>query len=81
MLVGCGVGVCAVRSARFFLKFVTEPIGIGFLIIKTDAYCLGSVFQPIDSSLFVLHNFAVRFFAVGLIGLVGFLCMFFLYFG
>ena len=55
------LGVCTVRSARFFPKFITEPIGIGFLIIKTDAYRLGSVFRPI----------AVRFFAVGLIGLVG----------
>ena len=54
-----------------FLKFVTKLIGIGFLIIKTDAYRLGSVFQPI----------AVWFFAVGLIDLVGFLCLFFLYFG
>ena len=42
-----------------FFKFVTEPIGIGFVIIKTDAYRLGSVFQPI----------AVRFDRLGLIGI------------
>ena len=58
---GQKVGVYAVRLARFFLKFVTELIGIGFLIFKTDAYRLRSVFQLI----------AVRFFAVDLIGLVG----------
>ena len=68
---GRGLRVCVVRSAQFFLKFVIEQIGIGFLIIKTDAYRLGSVFRPI----------AVQFFAVGLIDLVGFLCLFFLYFG
>ena len=55
------IGVCAVQSAQFFLKFVTEPIGIGFVIIKTDAYRLGSVFRPI----------AVGFDQLGLIGLVG----------
>ena len=55
------LGVCTVWSARFFLKFVIEPIGIGFFIIKTDAYHLGSVFRPI----------VVRFLVVGLIGLVG----------
>ena len=44
-----------------FPKFITELIGISFLIIKTDVYFLGLVFQPI----------AVRFLAVGLIGLVG----------
>ena len=38
------LGVCAVRSAWFFFKFVTESIRIGFVIIKTDAYQLGSVF-------------------------------------
>ena len=48
-----------VRSVRFFSKFITEPIEIGFLIIRTDAHHLRSVFQPI----------AVPFFAVGLIGL------------
>ena len=57
----CDSGVCTVRSARFFLKFVTEPIRISFVIIKTDAYRLGSVFQPIT----------VRFDWLGLIGLVG----------
>ena len=55
------LGVCAVRFARYFFKFVTEPIGIGFVIIKTDAYRLGSVFQPM----------AVRFDRLGLIYLVG----------
>ena len=54
--------MCAVQSARFFLEFVTESIGIGFLIIKTDAYRLGSIFRPI----------VVRFGQLGLIGLVGF---------
>ena len=63
--------MCAVRLVLFFLEFVTELIEIDFLIIKTDAYRLWSVFQPI----------AVWFFAVGLISLVGFLCVFFLYFG
>ena len=53
--------VCAVRSAWFFFKFVTEPIGIGFVIIKTDAYRLGSIFRPIAAQLDWL----------GLIGLVG----------
>ena len=38
------LGVCVVQSVWFFLKFVTESIMIGFLIIKTDAYQLGSVF-------------------------------------
>lgn len=28
----------------FFSKFITEPIKIGFLIIETDTYRLGSVF-------------------------------------
>ena len=55
------LGVCAVRLARFFLKIVTEPIGISFLIIKTDSYRLRSVFQPI----------VVRFGWLSLIGLVG----------
>ena len=55
------LGVCTVWSARFFLKFVIELIGIGFFIIKTDAYRLGSVFRLI----------VVRFLAIGLIGLVG----------
>ena len=53
--------VSAVRLARFFLKFVTKSIKIGFLIIKNDAYRLGLVFQPI----------AVRCLAVDLISLVG----------
>ena len=57
----CDSGVCTVRWARFFLKFVTEPIRISFVIIKTDAYQLGSVFRPIT----------VRFDWLGLIGLVG----------
>ena len=39
--------VCAVRSTQFVFKFVTEPIGISFVIIETDAYQLGSVFRPI----------------------------------
>ena len=38
------LGVCVVQSVWFFLKFVIESIRIGFLIIKTDAYRLGSVF-------------------------------------
>ena len=54
------IGVCVGRSAQFFLKFVIEPIGIGFVIIKTDAYRLGPVFRPIS----------VRFDQLGLIGLV-----------
>ena len=45
----------------FFFKFVTEPIGIGFVIIKTDAYRLGLIFRPIAAQLDWL----------GLIGLVG----------
>ena len=52
---------CVVRLARFFFKFITKPIGIGFLIIGTDAHHLGSVFRPI----------AVWFLAVGLFGLIG----------
>ena len=40
-----------------FFKFVTKSIGIGFVIIKTDAYRLGSIFRPI----------AVRFVRLGLI--------------
>ena len=55
------LGVCTVRLARYFFKFVTEPIEIGFVIIKTDAYQLGSVFRPM----------AVRFDRLGLIDLVG----------
>ena len=55
------LGVCTIRSAQCFAKFITELIEVGFLIIRTDAYRLGSVFRPI----------AVQFFAVGLIGLVG----------
>ena len=55
------LGVCTVRLARFFPKFITEPIGIGFLIIGIDAYRLVSVFRLL----------AVRFFAVGIIGLIG----------
>ena len=54
--------MCAVRSAQYFLKFVTELIGIDFLIIETDAYLLGLVFRPI----------AVWFGRLSLIGLVGF---------
>ena len=50
-----------VQSARFFLKFVTKPIGINFLIIKIDAYRLGSIFQPI----------VMQFGWLSLIGLVG----------
>ena len=49
------------RSTRFFLKFVTKPIEIGFLIIKIDAYCLESIFRPI----------AVWFGQLDLIGLIG----------
>ena len=41
------VGLCTVQSARFFLKFITEPIEISFLIIRTDAYRLGLVFRHI----------------------------------
>ena len=51
--------VCTVQSVRFFPKFITEPIRIGYPIIITDAYYQGSVFQLI----------AVRFFAIGFIGL------------
>ena len=50
-----------VQSTRFFFKFVTKPIKIGFVIIKTDAYQLGSIFQPI----------LVRFDWLNLIGLDG----------
>ena len=32
------LGVCAVWSVQFFLKFITEPIEIGFFIIETDAH-------------------------------------------
>ena len=53
--------MCAVRSAWFFSKFIIELIGIGFLIIGIDAYRLVSVFRPL----------MVRFFVVGIIGLVG----------
>ena len=53
--------VSAVRLARFFLKFVTKSIKIGFLIIKTDAYHLGLVFRPI----------VVKCLAVDLISLIG----------
>ena len=53
--------VSVVRLARFFLKFVTKSIKIGFLIIKTDAYRLGLVFRPI----------VVQCLAVDLISLVG----------
>ena len=55
------LGVCTVWLARYFFKFVTEPIEIGFVIIKTDAYQLGLVFRPM----------AVQFDQLGLIGLVG----------
>ena len=50
-----------VRSAWCFAKFITEPIEVGFLIIRTNAYHLGSVFRHI----------AMWFFAVSLIGLIG----------
>ena len=30
-----------------FLEFITEPLGIGFVIIKIDAYRLRSVFWSI----------------------------------
>ena len=56
-----------VRLGWFFLKFITKPIKIGFLIIKINAYRLRSVFRHI----------AVRFFAVGLIGFVGLKNIFF----
>ena len=39
--------VYTVWSAGFFSKFITESIGISFLIIGTDAHYLGSVFRPI----------------------------------
>ena len=61
MLVTLEVGVCVVRLARFFSKFVTKPIGIGFVIIKTDAYRLGSIFRLI----------VMQFDRLGLIDLVG----------
>ena len=47
-------------SSIFFFKFITEPIEIGFVIIKTDAYQLRSIFRPIT----------VRFDRLGLIGLI-----------
>ena len=50
-----------IRLAWFFLKIVTELIGIGFLIIKTDSYRLESVFRFIK----------VRIGRLVLIGLVG----------
>ena len=55
------LGVCTIRSAQCFAKFITELIEVGFLIIRTNAYRLRSVFRHIT----------VRFFAVGLIDLVG----------
>ena len=55
------LGVCAIRSARCFAEFITKLIEVGFLIIRTNAYRLRSVFRHIT----------VRFFAVGLIDLVG----------
>ena len=42
--------MCAVWSVRFFLKFITEPIGISIHIIGTDAHRLKSVFWPIACS-------------------------------
>ena len=54
------LGVCVVRLGRFFSKFITEPIDIGFFIIGIDAHHLRSVFRPI----------AVWFFMVSLLGLV-----------
>ena len=54
------LGVCVVQSTWLFFKFVTELIKIGFVIIKIDAYQLGSVFQPI----------LMRFDWLSLIGLV-----------
>ena len=48
------VGLCVVWKGRFFSKFITELIEIGFFIIGIDAHRLGSVFRPI----------AVRFFVV-----------------
>ena len=55
-------GRCAqFGQCGFFFKFITEPIEIGFLIIRTDAQHLRSVFRPI----------AVRFLTVNLIGLFG----------
>ena len=42
--------MCTVWSVRFFLKFITEPIGIGIHIIGTDAHRLKSVFWPIACS-------------------------------
>ena len=53
--------MCAIRLAQYFSKFITKPIGVSFLIIKIDAYRLGSVSQPLT----------MWFLAVGLIGLVG----------
>ena len=52
--------MCVVQSTRFHPKFITEPIGIGFLIIGTDAHHLGSVFRLIE----------VWFLVIGLIGLL-----------
>ena len=51
--------VCTVQSVRFFPKFITKPIRIGYPIIITDAYNQGSVFRLI----------AIRFFAIGFISL------------
>ena len=56
-------GVHGSVSSVFFFKFVTELIGIDFVIIETDAYQLGSVFRPI----------VVRFDRLGLIGIGRFL--------
>ena len=53
-------GVRGSVDSVFSQKIVTEMIGIGFLIIKTDSYRLRSVFQPI----------VVRFGWLSLIGLV-----------
>ena len=46
----CVACACVIRSTWFFsidlvfLEFITEPLGIGFVIIKIDAYRLRSVF-------------------------------------
>ena len=41
------LGVCTVWPTWFFPKFIIKPIGICFLIIRTNTYRLGSVFRPI----------------------------------
>ena len=55
------IGVCAVQQGPFFCQIYYRTDRDQFFIIGTDAHHLGSIFQSI----------MVRFFAVGLVGLVG----------